>query len=604
MFEINFANNIFVSLASILVLGISAQWLSWRFHLPSILILLIFGLTAGHIGLIDSDALMGQLLVPFVSFSVALILFEGSLTLQIQELRETGRVVWNLNTLGVLITWILCAIAGLLIFGLSPSIALLLGAILSVTGPTVVLPLLLYVRPAGQVSHILKWEGILIDSIGAMLAIFVFEAILATEIGSAFYGILFGILKVVLIASILGTAGAWFIALLLRQHWVPDYLGNPVTLTTVFAVFVAANLVYADSGLLTVTVMGVVLANQKVANIKHIVEFKETLRVLLLSSLFIILSARVPLEHIFTLGLSSIVFLAILILVIRPISVYFSTRHSTLNRQEKLFLAGMAPRGIVAGSIASIFALRLAEEGFEQAELIVPIVFTVILGTVILYSIIAKPLVKVLNLQGNPQGALILGAQRWARDIGKILQSEGLPVLMLDTNYSNIAAARWAGLEAYHGNILSDYALEELDLTGLGHLYAMTPNNQVNSLAALRFMDIFGAKEVYQLPPSPKIQGREDTKDVSQELCGRLMFDSKLSYQFLDNLYHQGASIQIHTIPKESSFEEYLRQQGEAIIPLFVISETGKLLVYTADNPPPVKPEQKVISLVLAKDPV
>jgi NhaP-type Na+/H+ or K+/H+ antiporter len=290
--------HILLSLASIIVLGIGAEWLAWRLRLPSILLLLIFGIVVGPVtGFLNPDALFGDLLLPVVSIAVAIILFEGGLNLRISELRQVGGVVRNLITIGVLVTWLIGAGAAHFLLGLNFALALLLGAILVVSGPTVIMPLLRHLRPSGQVGSILKWEGIVIDPIGAILAVLVFEAILAGGFREAAAVTVIGLLKTILIGGGIGMLGAMIMVLLLRRFWIPDFLHGAVSLTLVIAVFAGSNLLQTDSGLLAATVMGIYLANQRTVSVRHIVRFKENLRVLLISGLFILLAARLQVSH-------------------------------------------------------------------------------------------------------------------------------------------------------------------------------------------------------------------------------------------------------------------------------------------------------------------
>ena len=283
---------VLISLAGIIVLGIVAQLLAARLRLPSILILLIFGFLAGPVsGFLRPDELFGQLLFPFISISVALILYEGGLSLKVSDLPRVGGVVRNLVTIGALLTWGIGTVAAYLIFDLDFGLATLLGAVLVVTGPTVIGPLLRHIRPAGSVGSILMWEGIVIDPIGAVLAVLVFEAISGGGQGTTAH-LSVTIVKTVVFGGGLGLLAAALLTLLIHRYWVPDFLQNAVSLMLVVAAFTGANVLQHEAGLLAVTVMGIALANQKYVDIKHIVEFKENLRVLLISSLFILLAAR------------------------------------------------------------------------------------------------------------------------------------------------------------------------------------------------------------------------------------------------------------------------------------------------------------------------
>jgi NhaP-type Na+/H+ or K+/H+ antiporter len=378
------AEELLLGIGIIIVLGITAQWLAWRFRLPSILLLLLFGFLAGPVThLLDPEELLGELLFPFVSVSVAIILFEGGLSLRRSEIKTTGHVIRNLVTVGAAVTWVIAAGGALLILGFDLPLALLFGAILVVTGPTVIIPLLKHVRPAAQISSIAKWEGIVNDPIGAILAVLVFEAIVAIGIQQAALTVAFSLLETLLIGVTLGTAGAFGLAQLIKRYWIPDYLQNGVTLMVVIAAFVVSNMIQKESGLLTVTLLGIILTNQKGVNIKPIIEFKENLGVLLLSALFIILAASLNLEALAQIGIRSIAFLLVLIFLARPAAVILSTVNSGLSWNEKIFLAWMAPRGIVAAAVTSVFAFELVEEaGYQEAELMVAEIFLVIVGTV------------------------------------------------------------------------------------------------------------------------------------------------------------------------------------------------------------------------------
>lgn len=424
-----------VSLAVILAFGVGAQWLAWRLRLPSILLLLLFGFAVGPVtGWLEPDILFGDGLFPLVSLSVAVILFEGGLSLTYAELRRIGGVMGRLVSIGALVTWVLSTVAAMLLLGLDLPLAALFGAILTVTGPTVIGPLLRYVRPVGSVGPILKWEGIVIDPIGATLAVLVFEAVLAGDAQAAPRLIIGGVLSTALVGTIVGAAGAVLLIVLLARFWVPDTLQNPVVLTVVLTAFVVADALQHEAGLLAVTVMGIALANQRWVPIRHIVEFKESLQVLLIGGLFIVLTARLELADIAAIGPESLLFLGVMILLVRPTAVFLATLGAGLHWRERAFLAWMAPRGIVAASVASLFAIRLAEVGVPEAERLAPLTFLVIVGTVALYSLTVRPVAQWLGLASpDPTGALIVGAHPLAQAVGLALQGRGLRVLLVDT---------------------------------------------------------------------------------------------------------------------------------------------------------------------------
>lgn len=305
-----------IGLALVVILGISAQWLAWRLRLPSILVLLLFGFVAGPVThILNPDELLGEWLFPIVSVSVALILFEGGLSLKRSEIRTTGHVVRNLVTIGAVVTWFISAAGAYYILDFHFTLAVLFGAILVVTGPTVIIPLLRHVRAAGPISSVAKWEGIVNDPIGAILAVLVFEGIIVAGFQQAATTVIISLLETILIGTLLGGAGAYMLAFMLRRYWVPDYLQNGVTLMMVLGAFALSNLIQKESGLVTVTLMGVILANQPAVNIKPITEFKENLVVLLLSVLFIILAARLDTNALAHIGPQSLVFLLLLVFV-------------------------------------------------------------------------------------------------------------------------------------------------------------------------------------------------------------------------------------------------------------------------------------------------
>jgi len=587
-----------LGLASIFVLGIGAQWLAWRIKLPSILLLLAFGFAAGPgTGWLKPDQMFGDLLFPIVSLSIALILFEGSLSLKFSELAEVGKPLRNLLTVGVGVTWLVITLAARWILGFDFATALLLGAMLTVTGPTVVGPLLRHIRPSGKVSSIARWEGIVIDPIGAVLAVLVFEVfdiVRAAHFGEAAIDGVLGLLTTAVTGVVAGSVAAWLLIECLKRYWIPERLQSPAALMIVAAVFVASNLVKHEAGLISVTVIGVFLANQKSASIKHIFEFKENLSVLLISSLFILLAARVEFADFSQLGWRGLAFVAAVILIARPASVLASSIGTDLSKAEQIFLSWLAPRGIVAAAVASVFALRMEETGSGDGEL-VPATFLVIVGTVVVYGLTAFPLARRLGLaSADAQGVLIASSHPGARAIGHALKSAGFRVVLVDTNRENVTTARLEGLEACYANILSEQAMDEIDLGGIGRFLALTPNDEVNSLSAMHFSELFGQQKVYQLPPSKT--GR--TAMASDHLHGRFLFSPESTFDALDHRFESGATIKTTGLTDEFEFEAFRKQHGDTALPLFLVTESGKLVVATEDKTISPEKDQKLIALI------
>jgi NhaP-type Na+/H+ or K+/H+ antiporter len=558
--------------------------------------LLAFGFAAGPVtGWLDPDAMFGDLLFPLVSLCVGLILFEGSLGLKFDEIRDVGGSLRSLLTIGVLVTWLVVALSARWILGFDWPIAVLLGAMLTVTGPTVVGPLLRHIRPTGRTGPIARWEGIVIDPVGAILAVLVFEAVQIgdAQIGHAFTHGLLGLLKTAAIGGVAGWGAAWFLARCLKQHAIPDHLESPVALMLVAAAFVASNHLQHEAGLLTVTVMGIVLANRRDVDVRHILEFKENLTVLLISSLFILLAARVDLAAFGALGWRGLVFVAAVILLARPLSVFASTTRSRLSTQEKIFLAWLAPRGIVAAAVASVFSIRLGEHGAG----IVPATFLVIVGTVVVYGLTAFPLARRLGLAtANPQGILIASAHPGARAIAAALKAAGFRVALVDVNRDHVRTANLEGLDATYGNVLSEQAIEDIKLGGLGYFLALTPNTEVNSLAAMHFAELFGRANVFRLS-APGSEASRKTAS-GRHYRGTVLFDHDLTFAELDRRFESGASLKCTPLTDEFTWEDFRQQHGESAVPLFVCSSSQKLTIVTADKAAEPKSGDRVIALV------
>lgn len=587
-----------VQVASIFVLGIGAQWIAWRLRFPSIVLLLSVGFLAGPVThyLTPDTLIQEKLLFPIVSIAVSLILFEGGLSLRISELREMGGALWGLLTIGAAVTWVLTTLAAHFLLDFDLTLALLLGAILVVTGPTVVGPLLNHVRPIGRVGNIAKWEGIIIDPIGAVLAVLVLqsiEAIHGANFWQATQQVSVGLVKTAVVGTAMAVVGAVPVLFLMRRYLIPDFLQSPMMLMAVVASFVGAHMVQHESGLLTVTLMGVLMANQHMVEIKHIVEFKENLRVLLLSSLFIVLAARLDTSQFSLLDWRVMAFVACMIVVVRPASVFLATLQTDLSIKERLFLSWIAPRGIVAASVASVFALDLGGEGQQ----LVPVTFLVIVGTVVVYGATLSPVTRWLGLStANPQGVLIASAHPAARAVAVALQREGFQVLLADINRENTRVARMEGLTCKNINILSDHEIRNLDLGGIGKFLAMTRNDEVNSLAALRFVEHFGRAQVFQLPHQTDEKAPPAT--TTSHLRGRPLFAKHATYTYLDRRFANGAVIKHTKLTDEFDYKAFKHLYGETALPLFIVTETGVLNVCTADSSLAPKRGQTLIALV------
>ena len=581
-------------------MGIACQWLAWRARLPAILLLLLCGMIIGPVtGLLNPDDLFADLLFPMISLSVAVILFEGSLTLKLDEIRGLASVVRNLITVGVLITWLITAVATHYLIGFPYELAFLFGAVVVVTGPTVIVPILRTVRPNAKIANILRWEGIVIDPLGALLAVLVFDFIISSQSGNALetVSLVFG--RIVLVGTTLGALAAFFLGHILRRNLIPEYLRNVLSLTLVFAVYAGADYLARESGLLSVTVMGMVLANLKNTDIDDILDFKESLSILLISGLFIILAARIEFYQFRELGWHALGVLATIMLLARPIAVWVSSFTSDLKPREKLLIAWIGPRGIVAAAVASLFAIRLEAEGYPGASLLVPLTFFIIIGTVIIQSATAKTIAHWLGVREPPAtGLLIVGSGNVARIIGKALQKSGLKVILTDSNWENISQARMEGLNTYFGNPASEHADRNLDLTGIGKMLAMTGNTNQNSLASLRFKSEFGVQKIFQLKTN-KEQIISEKHTLSTRHRGNRLFGEDITYGQMASLLRQGAEIKSTQLSDEYDYEAYIANRTEQLIPLFAIDLRNRLHIFTAEQS--ITPESgwSIMSLIM-----
>ncbi len=591
--------DILISLATIGVLGIACQWLAWLVRLPSIMFLLVCGLIIGPLtGMLNPDELFADLLFPLISLSVAVILFEGSLTLKIDEIRELRSVVRNLISIGALITWVITAWATHILLDFEIRLAFLFGAVVVVTGPTVIMPMLRTIRPNANISNILRWEGIVIDPLGALLAVLVFDFIISSQRENALGSILLIFGNIVLIGTAIGALAALALGFVLKRHLIPEYLRNVLALTLVFAVYVMADTVEHESGLLAVTIMGMTMANMKDIDIDDILDFKETLSVLLISALFIVLAARADVFLLFDIGVPALLVLASVMLIARPLAVFVSTIGSDLDFRERLMIAWIGPRGIVCAAVAALFAIRLEEAGYDEARLFVPLAFLIIIGTVLIQSMTATYLAHILGVrEPPPKGLLIIGAGNVARTIGKALQELDFKVVLTDSNWENTSLARMEGLDTYYGNPISEHADRNLDLVGIGRMLAMSGRVNLDILAGLRFRSEFGSNNVFEVATT-RDQVITDKHKISTRHRGKQLFGEEITHGILASWIRGGAEIRNTQLSEEFDFETYIGRYGEDCIPLFAIDPKGRLHPFTVEIEIIPESDWTIISLI------
>ncbi|MGB5371773.1 MAG: sodium:proton antiporter [Flavobacteriaceae bacterium] len=505
-----------IELAGIIILGIIAQWMAWRFKLPAILPLILIGLLVGPISTMFTESgskiiepiwngekglFPGDGLYYFVSLAISIILFEGGLTLKRSEIKNVGPVITKLITVGSLVTFFGAGLAAHYIFGLSWQISFLFSALIIVTGPTVITPILRNIPLKKDVSAVLKWEGILIDPIGALAAVLVFEFISVGESVGYTQTALVEFGKILLFGTTFGFTFAHGLAFAIKKKMIPHYLLNVVSLSVVLLVFVESDVFAHESGLLAVVVMGMVMGNLNLPNIKELLYFKESLSVLLISILFILLAANINLSDMELIyNWETLYIFLIIVFVIRPLGVFISAAGSSLKFNEKLFISWVGPRGIVAAGIASLFGSKLLARQEPGAEYITPLVFMIVLGTVLLNATTARVFAKVAGVfLKNSQGILIVGASRLSRIIGEYLHKHNRHVVLIDNNATNIEKAKKLGLEAFDANIYSDALSDNIELNDVGYLMALTGNPDINEFAIDKFGDQFGENGAFRL---------------------------------------------------------------------------------------------------------
>ncbi|MBK2124595.1 cation:proton antiporter [Fangia hongkongensis] len=582
-----------IVLMAVLLIGFICQWLAWRLKLPAILFLLIAGVLLGPISSIvfgkeyaflNPSGLFQDALYPIVSICVSIILFEGCLGLKFREIRGLGKTVRNIVSIGLLITAVLTTIAVHYIFGLAWEIAALIGAISSVSGPTVVVPILRSVRPTTKLANIIRWEGMLVDPIGAILAVIVYTAITASQY-VALWSIVIHVFLVVIVGGGGGVLMGFLLGYILKKQWVPSYLNNMFVLSFVITSFVIAEHIVEGGGLLIVTIMGIIVGNMPNAHIEEILDFKESLSLILISSLFILLGANVSFAYLSEVWWKGIVLVLILQCIVRPIAAGISTIGSELNWRERMLFCWISPRGIVAAAVAALFSIKVIETmGLpREGELLVLLVFIIILGTVIIQSLTAPFLAKVLHASApEPRGFLIIGGNTLARSIALILQKNGFNVVLTDTSWRSVQACRLQGLTCYYGSSVSEHADWHLNLVGIGRMLGCSSSEQMNVLSAVKYYREFdGRSSVFTLPTS---QNRANSKltYLTKKYAKRL-FSRDLSYHMLRSAVKQGGEIKSTTLTDEYSWEKF-QSLNESAIELFFITPKEQIHVVSPDS--------------------
>jgi NhaP-type Na+/H+ or K+/H+ antiporter len=590
------SDDVLLGLGLLIVLAVGSQLVAGRLRLPAIVVLLPVGFVAGiATDDVHPEALLGPLYQPFVSLAVGVILFEAGLRLSLGEIAgDVRRIVGRLVTVGTLVTWAgVTVVVALLFDGLGDLVPLLIGAVLVVSGPTVVLPLLTFVRPARRLRSLLTWEGVLVDPIGALLGVLVFHAVLSGSSGGSLWrpG---EMLISVAVGALVGAVGAAVLWLLLREtQRIAPRQSVPAVLMMVVAALVAADLLREDAGFVATTLMGAALANQRRIDVSLMLEFHGTLVRLLIGVLFVLIAASVSPSDVDAVLPGALALVAGMVLVIRPLAVALATWRAGLTLRERAFAAWMAPRGIVAGATASAFGLELAQDNVAGADKILPIVFVAIFATVVLYGLTAELVARLLGVaEATGRVVLVVGGTPWARAIAGALKAAGLEVRLWIGRADDQAAARAAGLQADRGRMMLDAVSREAELEDVTDALLLTGNDDFNALAAVALRTELGHGRVFRVAPD-----MEETDLLAPAGEEGILGDEALTSAELRQRFATGARL----VPEAVDGHSRHGSGHDGELALFVVTASGGLHVAAAGRAPPAQAGDTIIALAGAR---
>ncbi len=586
-----------LSIALIGIFGIGAQWIAWRTGWPAIALMLAAGVISGPVlHLINPEHVFGELLEPMVSVAVALILFEGGLSLNFRELRKTDGAVTRLVLLGAPIGWILGAIACFYVAGLVWPVAILFAGILVVTGPTVVLPLLRQSNVAARPRAILKWEAIVNDPVGALLGVVTYEYLRRAGEGGSLASVIFALVAAAVVAGLIGWLAARALGWAFPRGHVPEYLKAPVLLVAVIGVFVLSNAIQQETGLLAVTIMGVALANMRLDSLRDIQPFKENVTVLLISGVFVILSASLDFEALRQFEWRFLAFLLVLMFLVRPATVLISLAFTKVPWNERLLVAWIAPRGIVAVAISGLFALRLDRLGYSDGSILVTLSFAVVVATILFHGFSIRPVARLLKVTGAAErGLLIVGATPFSLELATQLRQLEVPVTIADNSWQRLSPARHAGIPTYHGEILSEATDERLDLAQFQVLAATTDNEAYNALVCTEFAPEIGRDNVYQLGDA---SNDEDPRALPESLRGRALFSAGHGVEDIIQREEQGWTFRKTRISEQFDFDAAKASLSEGGDMLLLLRKGGAMRFFTHASRPTPQPGDTILTYV------
>ncbi len=562
----------------VILIGILSQWIAWKYRMPAIVIMSVAGLLVGPIfGLVNPKESMGDLFSPIVTFAVAIILFEGSLNLDFREIKEFRKPVARVVTVGAFIAWIAGSLAAHYLAGLSFAVAFIIGGLFIVTGPTVILPLLRQAKLKPRPAAILKWEGIVVDPFGALLAVFAFEFIKFINAEVTLKALLL-FFAASTFAVVLGFIAARIIGSAFERGAIPEFLKAPILFVVVIAVFVLSDAIMHETGLLAVTAMGIVMANMHLTTLQDVRHFKENISVLLISGIFVMITASLDphiLIEIFNPNI--ILFVLAMLFVVRPLSIWVSTIGTELTIPERTLLGWIAPRGIVALTVSGYFATILLDSGYKDAELLTALTFALVFATVTIHGFTIGFLAKKLNLTtADESGVLIVGGTRFAAEFAQSIKSTGNEVLIIDRSWAGLSHARKIGLNSYVGDILSEQIEYKLDLTPYRYMLAMTKMDIYNAHICADFAPDIGRQQLFQT--SFHVGGELNDFAIKG---GQYLFTPAISIYDLEERMNAGHVIRRTNITKQYSYTQYLRERDDKSILLYILRADKSIEFFT-----------------------
>jgi len=568
------ALNPVTAIALVGAIGVGSQWIAWRLRMPAIVLMLVAGILIGPVlGIFDPARDIGPLMGPMISIAVAIILFEGGLSLNFHTLQDAVGGVRRLVYIGAPLGWLMSALSLHYVAGLSWSSSAVFGGIMIVTGPTVIAPLLRTARLSRRPATLLQWEAILNDPIGALAAVLAFEVVIALNTATTASEAMLELLIGAAVATAAGVAAGIGLSRAFKRGWVPEYMKVPVLFALLLGVFAASDSVLHESGLLAVTIMGIVIANSKLPSYEEMRRFKEHATVLLVSGVFILLAAGLDVEALSNLDWRAAVFVAVVVLVARPATVFISLIGSGIPFREKLLVALTGPRGVVLVAVAGLFGERLLSLGFEDAALIAPLAFALVAVTVVVNGFTLAPFARLLGLTGaDTPGVVIIGGSDWTTQLAEVLKKVEIPVLMTDPNFIRLRKARAAGIDTFSGDILSEAAEQRVELVSYATLIAATENDAYNTLVTTDLAPEFGRENVFQVMREKSESSRHQ---LPRTLGGRpLGLDA--THAELRQLVAEGWQFRSTRLSEEFTLENWRTESPDARL-LAQITTSGEI---------------------------